>query len=63
MLRLAKCGQQEEWSYANTLPRCEADFPAPFIMCPPDETRALPHGASSVYVMFAQPKTNVDWFR
>ena len=26
-------------------------------------TKPLPVGSSSVYVMFPQPKTNVDWFR
>ena len=29
----------------------------------PDMVKALPGKASSVYVMFSQPKTNVDWFR
>ena len=34
-----------------------------FLRCPPDMTKPLPIGSSSVYVMFPQPKTNVDWFR
>ena len=38
-------------------------FPNRFCRCPPDMTKPLPVGSSSVYVMFPQPKTNVDWFR
>ncbi len=44
-------------------PKCSPDFPKPFIICPPNITKALPGRASSIYVMFPQPKTNVDWFR
>ena len=61
--RWASCNEKEEWEYPDGPPQCKANFPPPFIMCPPDQTKPLPHGASSVYVMFSQPKTNVDWFR
>ena len=60
----AKCGGKEEWKYSEEeTPSCVAAFPPPFIMCPSDQTKPLPQGSSSVYVMFPQPKTNVDWFR
>ena len=61
--RYAKCGGKEDWKFLDGRPSCEANFPPPFIMCPPDQTKPLPRGSSSVYVMFPQPKTNVDWFR
>ena len=37
--------------------------PKPFIICPPDVMKPLIGKASSAYVMFPQPKTNVNWFR
>ena len=57
------CNEKEEWEYEDGPPQCKANFPPPFIICPPDQTKPLPHGSSSVYVIFSQPKTNVDWFR
>jgi len=60
----AKCGDKETWKYVSkNPPSCKSNFPPPFIMCPPDQTKPLPQGSSSVYVMFPQPKTNIDWFR
>ena len=50
-----------KWKYPA--PTCMANFPEPFIMCPPDIQKSLSGTSSSVYVMFPQPKTNVDWFR
>ena len=61
--RLASCKEMEEWEYPDGPPQCKSNFPPPFIICPPDQTKPLPHGSSSVYVMFSQPKTNVNWFR
>ena len=61
--KYASCNDKEEWKYPEGPPHCKANFPPPFIMCPADQTKPLPHGSSSVYVMFSQPKTNVDWFR
>ena len=38
--------------------------PKPYIVCPADVTKLLADTRStSAYVMFPQPKTNVDWFR
>ena len=38
--------------------------PKPYIVCPADVTKLLGDTRStSAYVMFPQPKTNVDWFR
>lgn len=45
------------------MPKCETDFPKPFIMCPSDITKPLTGRTGSVYVMIPQPKTNVDWSR
>lgn len=60
----ARCTRARRWKgLEEGVPECKPDFPDPFILCPPDVTKALPGKASSVYVMFAQPKTNVDWFR
>ena len=50
-------------TWKNDLPRCETDFPKPFIMCPSDITKPLTGRTGSVYVMIPQPKTNVDWAR
>ena len=62
LLRHAVCGRNS-WRYNGDNPICKSDLPPPFIMCPPDQIKALPPGSASVYVMFPQPKTNVDWFR
>ena len=59
----ASCGHKGEWQYPDGPTQCKASFPPPFIMCPPDQTKPLPPGSSSAYVLFSQPKTNVDWFR
>jgi len=59
----ATCSHKAQWELPSGPPNCQANFPPPFILCPPDITKPLPQGASSVYVMFSQPKTNVDWFR
>ena len=62
----AVCGPARQWSYgpAPAPPSCRAPaYPPPFILCPPDMVKPLPPGSSSVYVMFPQPKTNVDWSR
>ena len=61
--KYASCNDKEEWEYLDGPTQCKANFPPPFIICPPDQTKPLPHGSTSVYVMFSQPKTNVDWFR
>ena len=38
--------------------------PKPYIVCPADVTKLLTDTRStSAYVIFPQPKTNVDWFR
>ena len=59
-----KCARSQRWKNMTAMPICSSDFPKPFIICPADVTKPLPSGkASSVYVMFSQPKTNVDWFR
>ena len=62
----AVCSQSQEWilSSSGQPPTCqEINYPPPFILCPPDTVKPLPPGSDSVYVMFTQPKTNVDWFR
>ena len=63
----AECGKRRKWKFSNMKkPTCTKEitnFPPPFILCPTNVTKPLPHGSSSVYVMFSQPKTNVDWFR
>ena len=61
----ATCGLDTKWKYSDfSPPSCEAvQYPPSFIICPPDMVKPLPPGSSSVYVMFSQPKTNVDWFR
>ncbi|TRY63359.1 hypothetical protein TCAL_10815 [Tigriopus californicus] len=58
-----KCTGKSTWRNLTTLPTCTNEFPKPFIICPPDMVKPLPGSSTSVYVMFAQPKTNVDWFR
>ena len=47
----------------HPFPTCAAEFPLPFIMCPADISKSLGGSSTSLYVMFPQPKTNVDWFR
>ena len=59
----ASCGPAGSWEYPDGHTKCTASFPPPFILCPPNQTKPLPPGSSSAYVMFSQPKTNVDWFR
>ena len=60
----ATCSLTGQWQYEGAPPSCKgAQYPPPFILCPPDIVKPLPPGSSSVYVMFSQPKTNVDWFR
>ncbi len=76
--RATRCTRKQRWrNLEKKNPKCirlgggnnkptgnAGGFPSPFIVCPPDITKPLPdHGATSVYVMFPQPKTNVDWFR
>ena len=60
-LRCRETGQWDVWPP----PRCAPVevHPKPFIICPPDVMKPLMGKASSAYVMFPQPKTNVDWFR
>ena len=56
------CSKKDsEWKHQ--MPKCETDFPKPFIMCPSDITKPLTGRTGSVYVMIPQPKTNVDWSR
>ena len=61
----AVCERSRQWRYLSSgPPSCLAiRHPPPFIICPPDTVKALPPDSSSVYVMFSQPKTNVDWLR
>ena len=61
----AVCERSRQWRYLSSAPpSCQAiRYPPPFIICPPDTVKALPPDSSSVYVMFSQPKTNVDWLR
>lgn len=58
-----KCTGKSTWRNMTTAPTCTNEFPKPFIICPPDMVKPLPGSSTSLYVMFAQPKTNVDWFR
>ena len=61
----AVCERSRQWGYETSAPpSCQAvSYPPPFIICPPDTVKALPPDSSSVYVIFPQPKTNVDWLR
>ena len=66
----AECNDKGDWKFSSaesvmsSSPSCrKIDYPPPFIICPPDVVKPLPSGSASVYVMFPQPKTNVDWFR
>lgn len=61
----AVCDRSRQWRYlSSSPPSCQAvRYPPPFIICPPDTVKALPPDSSSVYIMFSQPKTNVDWLR
>ena len=61
----AVCEPSMQWRYpSSSPPSCHViRYPPPFIICPPDIVKPLPPGSSTVYVMFSQPKTNVDWHR
>eukprot|EP00095_Tigriopus_kingsejongensis_P006042 maker-scaffold651_size119386-snap-gene-0.25 protein:Tk06042 transcript:maker-scaffold651_size119386-snap-gene-0.25-mRNA-1 annotation:"hypothetical protein DAPPUDRAFT_303147" len=60
---MTQCSGPGQWRNLTSIPVCTTDVPKPFIICPADTTKPLPGSATSVYVMFPQPKTNVDWFR
>ena len=57
------CDITNKFLFQYPAPTCSSNFPEPFIMCPSDIKKSLSGSSSSVYVMFPQPKTNVDWFR
>ncbi len=60
----ARCGRDGRWEGLRSMPACSRPrYPEPFILCPPDITKPIHGRATSAYVMFPQPKTNVDWFR